>query len=217
MALSTEIQGPRLAVQLSAVDNRVDVAGGAWLFNRSGYGQTYWCNDSVLSVGECERLVTVGKLLAQHEGITGAGAHADHVRRSQVAWLFPGGATAWIFDRLAPIVAGVNNDLFGLDLYGFTQGMQFTRYEAPGSHYTWHMDYGPKHANRKLSMIVQLSNPDCYEGGEVELFTASEPTVMPKQQGAMILFPSFVMHRVKPVTAGERISLVSWLEGPALR
>ena len=82
---------------------------------------------------------------------------------------------------------------------------------ATGDKYDWHLDYGPGHAAfRKLSVSVQLSDPKDYEGGELEMWPS---TVAPRGQGALIVFPSFLPHRVRPVTRGVRYSLVAWAVG----
>jgi len=66
---------------------------------------------------------------------------------------------------------------------------------------------------RKLSLVLQLSDPKDYEGGELILHLSEEPTVVPKKQGYVTIFPSFVLHEVTPVTSGTRHSLVSWISG----
>ena len=70
---------------------------------------------------------------------------------------------------------------------------------------------------RKLSMTVSLTNPDEYEGGDLEFDfrnqdEASQPRICEeiRPKGSVIVFPSFVWHRVKPVTKGIRHSLVCW-------
>ena len=66
---------------------------------------------------------------------------------------------------------------------------------------------------RKLSISVQLTNPEEYEGGELKLYFQDKGTVVDKTQGTLILFPSYVLHEVMPVTKGERNSLVTWVTG----
>jgi PKHD-type hydroxylase len=73
---------------------------------------------------------------------------------------------------------------------------------------------GPRKARRKLSLVCQLSDPSEYEGGELQINTG-EIFTPEKQKGTVILFPSYLLHRVTPVTKGTRRSLVLWIEGPA--
>jgi PKHD-type hydroxylase len=66
---------------------------------------------------------------------------------------------------------------------------------------------------RKLSISIQLTDPNEYEGGELYLYDDDKGTVMDKTQGTLILFPSYVLHEVVPVTKGTRNSLVTWVTG----
>ena len=66
-------------------------------------------------------------------------------------------------------------------------------------------------------MTVQLSRPEDYEGGDLELFFGSEPYRVQKSRGTVIAFPSFALHRVTPVTRGTRWSLFAWICGARWR
>jgi len=70
---------------------------------------------------------------------------------------------------------------------------------------------------RKISLSLQLSEPSDYEGGELVLQAGDSERVAEKARGTLIAFPSFVLHRVRPVTAGVRKSLVIWVAGPEFR
>lgn len=95
--------------------------------------------------------------------------------------------------------------------------MKVIRY-ATGDHYTWHSDLGGGDASdRKLSVTVQLSKPDSYRGGELELLAGPSPTVTPKTLGATVIFPSYTVHRVAPITHGTRLALVTWVQGEPFR
>jgi PKHD-type hydroxylase len=70
---------------------------------------------------------------------------------------------------------------------------------------------------RKISLVVQMSDPEDYEGGSLELNTGG-PIVEPtKTKGSVIIFPSYLLHRVTPVTSGLRKSLVLWAGGSSLK
>lgn len=97
---------------------------------------------------------------------------------------------------------------------------QFGKYEV-GGFYGWHQDSGYSWAEtetelRKLSVTVQLSSPDDYEGGEFQFWNGSkDPDVPPIQsRGSILVFDSHLWHQVTPVTKGVRYSLVSWILGP---
>ena len=85
-------------------------------------------------------------------------------------------------------------------------------------HYGWHADIGPGLlSKRKISITVQLSEPDEYEGGDMEVFKGGSMKgpfdQAPRKAGCVFIFPSFMMHRVAPVTKGTRKSFVLWLGG----
>ena len=68
---------------------------------------------------------------------------------------------------------------------------------------------------RKLSFALQLSDPDDYEGGNVQLLDESgESYIVPRQKGCIVLFDSRTQHRVNRVTKGVRKSIVGWTVGP---
>jgi PKHD-type hydroxylase len=123
------------------------------------------------------------------------------------------GEASWIFERLWAAIAYFNQR-FKFDLRGgFHEGFQFAKYEV-GHFYNWHADLGAdKNALRKLSLIVQLSSPDTYTGGDVHFFPAG--WVAPKVQGVALAFPAYIPHRVTPIRWGVRYSLVSWVAGVA--
>jgi PKHD-type hydroxylase len=102
---------------------------------------------------------------------------------------------------------------FKFDLFGATEGFQFTKYTAPGGKYGRHIDSSPGTLIRKLSFTLQLSDPKDYQGGELCLYLGDKGEVMKKEQGHVAVFPSYVLHEVKPVTKGTRYSLVSWITG----
>jgi PKHD-type hydroxylase len=70
---------------------------------------------------------------------------------------------------------------------------------------------------RKLSMVLQLSDPSEYDGGDLEFYVQSEPIKAEKKKGIVYVFPSWVLHRVTPVTRGTRRSLVMWIAGPKFK
>jgi PKHD-type hydroxylase len=76
------------------------------------------------------------------------------------------------------------------------------------------MDIGPQElAFRKLSLVVQLSNPSDYSGGDLQIRSGHGEATVSKTQGTVIVFPSYLLHQVTPVTGGLRESLVLWSGG----
>jgi PKHD-type hydroxylase len=93
------------------------------------------------------------------------------------------------------------------------RGLSVHQVQAPGGKYGRHIDSAPGTLIRKLSFTVQLSEPEDYKGGDLCLYLGDKAEVMKKEQGFVALFPSYVLHEVKPVTSGTRYSLVSWITG----
>ncbi len=93
--------------------------------------------------------------------------------------------------------------------------MDLLKYEKGGK-YDWHQDvlYN-KAKHRKFSIIIQLSDGKDYKGGDFELrdpYNINLSTF--RDKGSMLVFPSFLWHRITPIKRGKRQSIVSWIEGP---
>ena len=166
------------------------------------------------SAEECRKIGLLADAEKLHDGHIGKGISAS-IRESKVSYVNPAEDSRWIFDKLEHILLDLNGD-YKFELNGFHEGFQVAEYSAPGGHYTWHNDIGTgQFSTRKLSMSVQLSDAGDYEGGELQF--ADSAAFAPKEVGSLIVFPSFLTHRVKPVTAGTRKSMVSWVSGPAFK
>jgi PKHD-type hydroxylase len=130
----------------------------------------------------------------------------------------------WIYRELHPLVHEANQAAGWNYHWDWSESCQFTKYDgSKKQHYDWHTDAGVRiNENgkvRKLSMIVALVDGSQYEGGDFEINTSSpekEEIYVIKEakiKGTVVVFPSFVWHRVKPVTSGTRYSLVNWHQG----
>lgn len=176
-----------------------------------------WWNDG-FTAREIKDIISIGDDYAPDDATIGTGVKNSEIRTSKVSWINNNSRTGWLYDRMAWIGRNLNGQFFDLDLYGFVEDFQYTEYTV-GHHYTWHMDKGPesKFSPRKLSLVLLLSDPSEYEGGDLEIFTGVNPVSLDKKKGIVHAFPSFVMHRVTPITRGIRRSLVVWIAGPKFR
>lgn len=169
---------------------------------------------------ELDRICEYGDKLSLSAAGVGDNTTNTDVRRTQVGWIAANPETMWLYDRLAYITRRLNAQFYGFDLYGFVEDMQYTVYNADDTgHYTWHVDMSAQTAaQRKLSVVLQLSDPADYEGGDLQtLFTNTEPETVVKQRGLIAAFPAWTLHRVTPVTAGVRKTLVVWTAGPCFK
>lgn len=134
------------------------------------------------------------------------------IRVSTIRWL----SDPWISDLLWTYVRRANEDGFAVDVDNDAE-MQFTEYPADqGGHYDWHQDVhwnGQAARDRKISVTVQLSDAGDYEGGDFE-FDEVKTNADFRSKGTVLVFPSYLRHRVLPVTSGTRRSLVAWFFGP---
>lgn len=176
-----------------------------------------------LAPEECKKIIETYKNGNLVRSVVGGGetkSTNEAVRRSNVNFVSFNDDNRWLFEKLADIVGGMNEQFYNFNLNGFPN-FQFTEYLAQeDGHYDWHIDCflgdpdPMMQAIRKLSMSILLN--DDFEGGQLQLHVgnAANPIVPETKQGTAILFPSFVSHRVIPVTKGSRYSLVVWVYGP---
>lgn len=188
--------------------------------------ETYaYCN-GVFNEKEIFDIINIGKKLNITEGVVGAVDSDEFIirkntRDSRVSWIHNTDDTSWVWDRISNTTSSMNKEFFQFDLSFLEHAMQYTEYDSRyKGFYGPHIDRGyDKLCSRKLSCVVQLSDPSEYEGGELLLYGngIKEPLIAPKIKGTIIFFPSFVIHEVTPVTKGNRKSLVTWIHGPRFR
>lgn len=170
-----------------------------------------WQND-LLSGEECDRVIALGESAWQAGTTLG---DKQGYRHSDVHWIGCAPETQWLYNRIGNCIDDLNRDFLGFEWDNWMESMQLTRYR-PGGHYKAHCDASGD-SQRKLSLALQLSDPADYEGGDLELLIEEPPLIMERKKGRAVVFPSYTVHRVTPVTRGERFSLVVWGHGPLLR
>lgn len=143
-------------------------------------------------------------------------------RRTNISWMEVDGKNAHIWQKIHDAVWNVNSKFFQFDLTGFYESAQLGTYTQNDlGYYDWHADAtlaGNNSPPRKLSMCLLLSDPSEFEGGELQLKVGSdEIQTLEQKRGRAWFFPSWTLHRVTPVTKGNRRSLVLWIGGPAFR
>ena len=190
----------------------------------------YWCFQGALPHRICDDIVAYGNALKEETGVTfgydpenmtpNQQKQLEQKRKSNVVWMNP----QWIYRELHPLVHEANRAAGWNYHWDWSESCQFTKYDgSKKQHYDWHTDAGTRiNQNgkiRKLSMTVALVDGSEYEGGEFEInMSTPEKEIIhvikpAKIKGSVTIFPSFVWHRVKPVTSGTRYSLVNWHQG----
>ena len=187
----------------------------------------YWQFQSILPKEVCENIIKFAKEKKQKKGKVGMNNKLKPnfaKRDSNVVWL----KEDWIYKTVLPYLDIANKNAGWNFQTNIAESAQFTIYKK-GQYYNWHSDCGIKLDKdgqiRKLSASIILNDPSEFEGGELEFCHYTKPNekiiLSTEKQlttaGSMAVFPSFIFHRVKPVTKGVRYSLVVWLRGFPLK
>jgi|TARA_R100000479_G_C6381924_1_gene201480 PKHD-type hydroxylase len=186
----------------------------------------YWWFDKGVEKTFCDKIIKLGDSKTKQKGTLQDNKLNIETRKSDVVWL----DEPWIYEKVWEFVNVANiNSKWNFDI-DWCEKAQYTVYEK-GQYYGWHMDQfakpyiksDPNHNGkiRKISLSLQLSNGDDYEGGDLEFCSDNMPgkdreftsCSDARNKGTLIFFPSFLFHRVKPVTKGIRKSLVVWFIG----
>jgi len=198
----------------------------------------YWYFQSAIPPKICDDIIKYGLTQKEQLALTGGLTEKKEEekltekelkdlskkRKSNIVWM----NDRWIYREIQPYIRIANANAGWNFEWDWSESCQFTKYKL-NQFYDWHCDSWnkpydkPKDPNshgkiRKLSCTVSLSDETEYEGGDFEFdFRSSEdgsnqPQVCKeiKPKGSVVVFPSFVWHRVKPVTSGTRYSLVMW-------
>jgi PKHD-type hydroxylase len=172
------------------------------------YAEKYFTAD------ECKKIIEMASKEKKIKGSLNTKNLIDEsVRINNTVWLHPSQENNWIYEKLLVAIKQFNEKHFHFDLFGILESLQFAEYNHPNGKYEAHIDRGKNISPRKLSVSLQLSDENDYEGGDLELIFSHNPDKAPRTQGTVIVFPSYVLHRVAPVTSGTRYSLVAWVTG----
>lgn len=184
--------------------------------------QGQWCFfRSFFSPEQCEIIIRTGLTLAPRPGTAGGKDRPD-IRRSEVRFLEEKNSSfKWIFDMLWTAARQANHDYFGFDINHLGY-LQLAEYKAENEgEYKRHQDVfwiNKTTGHRKLSCVVQLTDPSTYTGGDLQLEVDRRPDAEKiRTLGTVIFFPSFTYHAALPVKSGNRYSLAAWFDGPKWR
>jgi PKHD-type hydroxylase len=189
---------------------------GEWCYFKSHFPADY-----------CERLVELALSRPPQEAKIGTdnGIKEDTEFRRSSLWFVNQGdpELGYLFDELWKLAIRANHDWFNIhiskiDYYQIAEYDSANQGEYKTHHDIFYMN-GDPYYHRKLSCVIQLSDPKSYEGGDLVFEHVSEypnPAEM-REQGTVIFFPSFTRHAALPVTAGKRYSVAAWFDGPKWR
>ena len=161
---------------------------------------------------DVDPILDTAKNINLDEATTFGGENLGH-RRSKVGWLT---GNDLINALMRPFIQQASS-VMGVKVFDQTE-IQYTEYHGSNEgKYDWHHDVdwnNNGNADRKLSITIQLSDPQDYEGGTFEFDEVENPQLEFKDKGTILIFPSYLKHRVLPVTSGVRKTLVAWVSGP---
>jgi PKHD-type hydroxylase len=175
----------------------------------------HWYWNRKLSVDFCEAVLNERKQLVEQEGLL-ITENKDllKIRNSKVCWL---PANHWLEGLLANHAAYANDATGWNFKLSRPESVQLAKYSV-NEFYNWHIDVNflsTRDSMRKISVVCLLNDPSEFEGGDFQFRISEEEIItIPLERGDILAFPSFVDHRVTPVTSGTRYSAVNWVNGP---
>jgi len=198
----------------------------------------YWYFQSAVPARICDEIKKYAISIKDQMAVTGGYGDPEKLNQDQVkdlkkkrdsniVWL----SDHWIYREVQPYINQANVSANWNFQWDHSEACQFTKYNK-GQYYDWHCDgWGgvynrpdtPSHGKiRKLSVTLSLSDGKEYKGGDFEVdFRDNDPdkkvnTKIVKEirpKGSIVVFPSDLWHRIKPITKGVRYSLVIWSLG----
>jgi len=181
------------------------------------------CLDNVFNDKELTNIVQICDEMPLQKATVGANNTKrvdESIRNSNVCFMENNVVTSGIYERIIKAANYTNNSTFKYLLDGHEK-FQYTTYDDTyNGHFTWHMDIKLDNSLekvRKLSFTLLLN--DSFEGGDFEILTSSETKAfkLPAKKGRILFFPSFIIHRVTPITKGQRKSIAGWFYGPPFK
>jgi PKHD-type hydroxylase len=198
---------------------------GSW-YLKYHHSEAWAFVDNLFTAEECDQIKALAAVLPVQEAKVGKdkqagdGGELDLVlRKNTVSWMNSHDPeAAWIYRKLTDAVNTVNKQFWEYEL-DYIETLQYTIYDEHDDHYHGHIDMMLTGLHmRKLSFSLQLDDEDSYEGCDLEMSSGGQTWVPTKRkQGTFIAFPSWLMHRVTPLTSGTRHSMVGWVCGPKFK
>lgn len=182
---------------------------------------SYWSWENGVPETFCDYVLNTTDWSESKEGrIIKNDSHGEintKTRRTDIVWASsstPVGCVLQTFVTMANVHAGWNYSIYSME------DIQLGKYsDKDNSFYDWHTDCPliTRPNQRKLSVVLMLSDPKDFEGGKLEIEDLEESVELLPKKGSIIVFPSFLKHRVTPVIKGTRHTAVGWMLGPSFK
>lgn len=180
----------------------------------------YWKWDNVIPHNFCDLVLANCKWKSANQGSVSVSNNTyavdENIRSTDVIWegfMTPIGSVMQAYTSAANQQAEWNYDISSME------EVQIGKYDAKKeAYYDWHIDTEVPLTGkqRKLTAVILLNDPTEFEGGQLEIEHADKNNLLPSK-GSIVVFPSFMRHRVTKVTKGVRYTAVAWVSGPAFR
>jgi PKHD-type hydroxylase len=200
-----------------------DFSDGFWYLSSYDHQNKFFYYNNLFSDEEIKNIITICQNLKKEHGILGGEnssiEEVQKIRKSTISWVPINDYTEWIYRKLTDCILEMNQKYFKYDLDKIER-LQFTRYDGDSKgFYKPHLDTNTSDvpSNRKLSFVLQLSDPSEYDGGELNFYLGPEKTTVKKERGLITFFPSSMLHECSNVTSGTRFVIVGWVYGPPFR
>ena len=184
------------------------------IFDNVSVDQTeyYWFKNG-FSEQECEWVENLANLYPNQINFD------SEIRNSKIKPLLYDDLSEWLYDKFKTLAIEANNSIWKFDISSIRDAIQVAEYVEGVQYdsYNWFLDIGSNTNYRKISIEVQLSDPSKYEGGDLQIWSSGEFKTMPKFKGCVVLFPSFLLQRMTPITKGFRKSLILSVGGVSFR
>lgn len=187
-----------------------------------------WCYfKGYFTPEQCAKILEDGLKLPVQDaklGVSGNSTLPNH-RKSKVRFIQKSDKTfEWLFDAMWKMATQANDEWFQFHITKIDY-IQLAEYDSSyEGHYKKHHDVfwmnGDPVYHRKLTAVVQLTDPSTYVGGNLVLcepISQQPNTDEIRTQGTAFFFPSFLEHEATAVTEGTRYSLACWFDGPKWR
>lgn len=180
----------------------------------------YYYYENGVTNEDINKILELSKKYNTIDGAINDGVKDLTYRKSNITWLHYNNETQFIYDNIVYLAKDANNKMWNFNVTNLFDSIQLAEYSYDPqsnqqSHYDWHMDFQTKgYTTRKISCSIQLSDSDEYEGCDLEFMLNRNIVKAPRTKGTVIFFPSYLTHRVTPITKGTRQSLVIWFHGP---
>ena len=175
---------------------------------------------NAFSEEECERIIAAVSSSPADEAFLVGRNREKNLRNAELVWIDEVHNAGWVMEKLIELVRQSNSNHFDFDIREFAESPQIASYDASADgHFSWHSDIGGRSTaqKRKLTLVVQLSNPSSYKGGDLEIMPGAQIFAASRARGCASIFPSYTLHQVTPVITGKRYFLTVWAHGPAFR